>query len=127
MGVLLMLMTIGGLFVAIILLIAASLAKKAWLAKFTLGGVAVWLVFYAAMLLGFSLTSTEKVLAANEPKEYCGFYLDCHLHTMVTGMRTAKTISDQAAKGTFYITKIKVFSDAKNSAIALHLIEPKAM
>jgi hypothetical protein len=78
------------------------------------------------MLLGFSLTSTEKVLAANEAKEYCGFYLDCHMHTEVTGVRTAKTIGDRTAKGTFYIANVKVFSDAKNPEIGLHLIEPKA-
>jgi hypothetical protein len=126
MGVLLMLMTIGGLFVAIILLIAASLTKKTWLAKFTLGGVAVWLVFYGAMLLGFSLTSTEKVLANGEAKEYCGFYLDCHMHAAVTGVRTAKTIGPQAAKGEFYIVNVKVFSNARNPNIAFRLLDPKA-
>lgn len=126
MGVLLMLMTIGGLLVAGVLLAASLITKKKWLTKFTLGGVAVWFVFYAAMLLGFSLTSTEKVLASGDAKEYCGFYLDCHMHTVVTGVRTAKTISDKQANGQFYIVNVKVFSDAKNPNIALHLIEPKA-
>ncbi len=126
MGVLLLLLTIGGFFAVVILLIAASLTKKAWLAKFTLGGVAVWVVFYALMLIGFSLTSQEKVLAVGEAKEYCGFYLDCHMHTVVTGVRTAKTIGTATAKGTFYIAKVKVFSDAKNPAINLRLLEPKA-
>lgn len=126
MGVLLMLMTVGGLIVAVVLLVVSLITKKTWLTKFTLGGVAVWLVFYAVMLLGFSLTSTEKVLATNEAKEYCGFYLDCHMHTAVMGVRTAKQIGDKTASGEFYIVKVKVFSDAKNPAIALHLIEPKA-
>lgn len=121
-----MLMTIGGAFVALILLIAAWLSKKAWLAKFTVGGVAVWLAFYAVMLLGFSLASEEKVLAAGEAKEYCGFYLDCHLHTSVTGVRNAKTIGDRTANGTFYVATVKVFSDAKDPSVNLHLIEPKA-
>src|SRR4051794_27769673 len=103
MGVLLLLMTIGGLFVAVIMLVAASLTRKAWLAKFTVGGVAVWLAFYVVMLVGFSLASKEKVLAAGEAKEYCGFYLDCHLHTVVTGVRTAKMIGGRRASGTFYI------------------------
>jgi hypothetical protein len=119
-------MTIGGLIVAGVLVIASLIMKKAWLTKFTLGGVAVWAAFYVVMLLGFSLTSSEKVLAANEPKEYCGFYLDCHLHTEVTGVRTGETIGDRTAKGIFYIVNVKVFSDAKNERIALHLIEPKA-
>lgn len=126
MGVLLMLMTIGGLVVAAVVLVIALITKKTWLRTFVVGGVAVWFVFYAAMLLGFSLTSTEKVLAAGEAKEYCGFYLDCHMHTTVTNVRTAKTLGSVSAKGTFYIANVKVFSDAKNDTINLHLIEPKA-
>jgi hypothetical protein len=126
MGVLLMLMTVGGLVVAGILLVFSLAIKKAWLTRFTLAGVGVWLVFYAAMLLGCSLTSTDKVLAAGEAKEYCGFYLDCHMHTAVTGVRTAKTIGERTASGTFYIATVKVFSDARNPKIELHLIDPKA-
>ncbi len=126
MGVLLMLMTIGGLLAAFVLFIAAIVTKKCWLRNFVVGGVAVWFVFYVVMLLGFSLTSTEKVLAAGEAKEYCGFYLDCHLHASVTNVRTAKTLGSVLANGRFYIVKIKVFSDAKNPSINLHLIEPKA-
>ena len=126
MGVLLMLMTIGGLLVAAILLIISFWTKKKWLTKFVVGGVAVWFVFYVAMLFGFSLLSEEKVLALNEPKEYCGFYLDCHLHTTVTDVRTAKQIGNQTAQGIFYIVKVKVSSDAKNPNIAFRLLEPKA-
>jgi hypothetical protein len=126
MGVLLMLMTIGGLIFAFVLLVIALITKKSWLRNFVFGGVAVWFVFYAVMLLGFSLSSTEKVLAANEAKEYCGFYLDCHMHTAVTHTRTERTIGNRTANGIFYIVNVKVFSDAKNANIALHLIEPKA-
>ena len=126
MGVLLLLLSMAGFFTAVVLLIAASLTKKAWLAKFTVGGVGVWLVFYAAMLLGFSLTSTEKVLAAGEAKEYCGFYIDCHMHTTITGIRTAQSIGDKQANGQFYIVNVKVFSNARNPAIAFRLLESKA-
>ena len=126
MGVLLMLMTIGGLVVAAILLAFSLMTKKAWLTKFTIGGVAVWYAFYTVMLLGFSFVSTEKTLAMNEPKAFCGFYLDCHVHAVVTGVRTAKTIGDQTAKGKFYVVTLKVFSDAKNPNIAFRLLEPKA-
>lgn len=126
MGVLLMLITIGGLIGASVLLVIAFLGHKAWLARFTLCAVAVWFVFYVVMLVGFSLASSEKVLALNEPKEYCGFYLDCHMHTAVTGVRTAKQIGDRVAQGEFQIVKVKVFSDAKNPSIAFRLLEPKA-
>ena len=126
MGVLLMLMTIGGLIAAIVLLIAALVTKTKWLRNFVLSGVVVWFAFYAVMLFGFSLTSAETVLAAGQPKEYCGFYLDCHMHTVVTGVRTATNIGGVAAKGIYYIANVKVFSDAKNGNVALRLIAPKA-
>jgi hypothetical protein len=128
MGVLLMLMTIAGLVVAVILLIVSVITEKTWLTKFVLGGVAVWFVFYTVMLLGFSLTSEERDVAIGDTdgKAFCGFYLDCHMHAMVTSVRTAKAIGDRRADGQFYIVNVKVFSDAKNPAIDLHLIEPKA-
>ena len=126
MGVLLMLMTIGGLVVAGILLIASLVTKKAWVAKYTIGGVVFWFAFYAVMLIGVSLNSTERVLGIGEAKEYCGFYLDCHMHTEVTSVRTADQIGDARAKGVFYIVGVRVFSDAKNENIGLRLIEPKA-
>lgn len=124
MGVILMLMTIGGLVVAGILLMISVIGKKVWLTKFTLGGVAVWFAFYAVMLFGFSFASTEKTLAVDEPKAFCGFYLDCHMHTAVIGVRTAKTIGALAANGVYYIVKVKVFSDARNPNITLRLLEP---
>jgi hypothetical protein len=123
MGVLLMLMTIGGLVVATILLAVSLFTKKTWLTKFTLGGVAVWFVFYAVMLFGFSFASTEKTLAMNEPKEYCGFYLDCHLHTEVKGVRKTKTIGNRTANGEFYIVRVKVFSDAKQAILGLITVD----
>src|ERR1051325_7836557 len=122
MGVLLMLMTIGGL-----LLAAALVTKRYWLARFATAGVGVWAIIYVTLLLGSSLTSAERDLGVNEPKEFCGLYLDCHLHSEVTGVRVAKTIGSQTAKGEFYIVDLKVFSDAKNPRVALHLTEPSAV
>lgn len=127
MAVLLMLMTFGGLGGAVILLAVAFFTKKSWLTKFTVGGIAVWFVFYAVMLFGFSFSSVERDLAINVPKEYCGFYLDCHMHTAVTGIRTAKTLGELTANGEFYIVNVRVFSDAKNPSIGLRLLEPKAV
>src|SRR5436190_5663480 len=129
MGVLLMLMTIGGVIVAATLFTVAWLNESAWLKKFVLGGVAIWFLFYAVMLIGASLTSEEKVLGLNEPKQFCGFYLDCHLHAAVSGVRTAKTIRDREANGEFYVVTVKVFSDAKRATLGLltvdaHVVDP---
>ena len=117
-------MTIGGLVVAAILLAISLIGKKAWLRNFTLGGVAVWLAFYVVMLFGFSFASTEKTLAVNDPKAFCGFYLDCHMHAVVTGVRTAKTIGGLTANGLYTIVKVKVFSYARNPTIAFRLLDP---
>ena len=46
MGVVLLLMTIGGLFVAGILLVIAFWTKINWLKTFVFGGVTVWFFFY---------------------------------------------------------------------------------
>jgi len=118
-----MLMTIGGSISAAILLAAGLVTEKAWLKKFTIGGVVIWFAFYFAMLVGLSLMSREKDLGFNEPKEYCGFYLDCHMHTSVTSVQTAKTIIDKTAKGEFYIVKVKVFSNARREPLALHTVD----
>ncbi|MFL6373551.1 MAG: hypothetical protein ACJ73D_02680 [Pyrinomonadaceae bacterium] len=121
-----MLLTIGLLILAGILLIVALITKRAWLAKFTTLGVAVWLMSYAIMLVGFSLVSKDRVLGIGEAKAYCGFYLDCHMHTEVTSVRTAKTVGDRQAQGTFYIVGVRVFTDARNPNIAFRLLEPNA-
>lgn len=126
MGVLLMIVTVLGLVGAALVVAFALVTGKAWVARFVLAAAGVWAVTYTLLLVGASVTSKERLLAVGEAKEYCGFYLDCHLHTMVTAVRTAKTIGDRTAKGTYYIASVRVFSDARNPAIKLHLLEPKA-
>src|SRR5215210_8095221 len=103
MGVLLMLLTIAGLLTGAVLLAISIYTKQKWLGRFVLGAVVVWVAFYFAMLFAVSSMSQEKVLALGQPKEYCGFYLDCHMHTSVTGVRTTKVIGDNTAIGKFYV------------------------
>lgn len=124
MCVFLLMITIGGSIIAAILLIVSYFTKKTWLRTFVLGGVSVWFASYAILLFVGSFFSEERTLALNEPKEFCGFYFDCHLHTAVTDVRKTKTIGDKTANGEFYIVKVKVSSNAKQAA--LHLIETKA-
>jgi hypothetical protein len=126
MGVLLILMTIGGLAIATLLLMFSLITKRTWLTKFTIGGTAVWVVFYIAMLLGYSAASKDRVLGIGEAKEFCGFYLDCHMHAEVTSVRTAKQVGSEIAQGTFYIVGVRIFSDARNPNIAFRLIDPNA-
>jgi hypothetical protein len=128
MGVLLILMTIGGLVVAAILFGIAWLHDSSWLKKFVLGSVAIWFAFYIAMLLGTSLMSKERLIAVGDTdgKAFCGFYLDCHLHAAVMDVTRTKTIGNKTANGEFYIVRVRIFSDAKNPSIAFRLIQPNA-
>ena len=123
MGVLLMATTIGGVLVAMVLLAVSIATRKALLRNLVFGGVAVWSVFYFAMLIGSSLHSEEKELGFNQPKEFCGFYLDCHMHTAVTDVQRTKTIGNKSANGEFYIVKVKVFSNAKQATLGLVAVD----
>ncbi|HVE58002.1 MAG TPA: DUF4352 domain-containing protein [Pyrinomonadaceae bacterium] len=125
MGAILLLMTIGGSVIAAILMVISFLKGISWLRTFVLGGVAVWYSFYIIIFLTSSVFSEEKTLALNEPKSFCGFYFDCHLHTAVTNVRRAKTLGDKTASGEFYIVKVKVFSDAKREPLRLIGTEAK--
>ena len=118
-----MLMTIGGLVVAGVLFVAGIFAGKVWLRNFVCGGIVIWSIFYVVMLFGFSLMSTERDLALNEPKPFCGFYLDCHMHTAVTNVRRTRTIGNKIANGEFYIVAVKVFSDAKAATLGLLTVD----
>ena len=127
MGVVLLAMTIGGLILAAILLVFSFVTKMKWLRTFVLGGVAVWLSGYVILLFVGSIFSEEKTLALNEPKEFCGFYFDCHMHTAVSDVRKTKTIGDKTANGEFYIVKVKVFSDAKQATLGLISVNAKVV
>ena len=127
MGVLLMLMTIGGLVVAGVLLAVAWLHQSPWLEKFVLGCLAIWVAFYMVALLAVSLASEERTLSFHEPKEYCGFYLDCHMHTAVTAVERTKTIGEITAKGAFHIVKVKVFSNARRATLGLLAVDAKVL
>jgi hypothetical protein len=119
MGVLLMLVTILGLMAAVFLIIASSIKQVYPLTKFIFGAAAIWLSIYFVLLFFTSFTSKEKTLALNEPKEFCGFYLDCHLHAVVTNVRQTKTVNQKTAEGNFYIVTVKVFSNAKQATLGL--------
>lgn len=120
MGVILIMMTIVGLIVAAILLATARAAKKTWLKHFVFGGLTTWFAAYVFLLFCGSFFSREKTLALNEPKEFCGFYFDCHMHAEVSDVKKLKTYGSKTANGEFYVVKVRVSSDAKQAGIGLH-------
>lgn len=124
MGVVLLMMTIGGLIIAAVLLIVSRATKRVWLKHFVFGGLTTWFAAYLFLLFIGSFFSVERTLAFDEPKEFCGFYFDCHLHAAVADVRKTKTLGNRTANGEFYIVKVKVSSDAR--AATHNLITPDA-
>lgn len=59
----------------------------------------------------------------NEPKAFCGFYLDCHIRAAVTDVRKTKTFGNKTADGEFYVVRMKIFSDARQAELGLHAPE----
>lgn len=80
---------------------------------------------YLGALLLVSLLGKPQVLATGAAKEFCGFYLDCHIHAAVVGVRRVSSVSDRIADGSFLIVRTRVFSDARNHSIKMRLLEPK--
>jgi hypothetical protein len=124
----LMLLTVVGLFGAVVLLIFGLCTKSFFLVKAIAGAVGIWLLIYFGMLLFNSCRSQERVLAFEQPKEFCGFYLDCHLHLQVDQVMKTKTLSgtggSQTAEGMFYLVTVKVFNNARRAKLGL--LEPSA-
>jgi hypothetical protein len=125
MGLLMMLATICGTVLVFILLIFAVWQKMNWLRNFVLGATAIWFAVYIVALLSVSLMSEERVLGLNQPKEFCGFYIDCHLHAAVTNVRKTKTLDDKTANGEFYVVTVKVSSDARRARLGLLTVDAK--
>jgi hypothetical protein len=104
-------------------MIVAGVTRQVWLAKFVFGAVGVWFAVYAVLLASVSFFSVEKTLNLNEPKAFCGFYLDCHIHAAVTDVRKTKTFGNKTADGEFYVVRVKIFSDARRAELGLHAPE----
>lgn len=101
------------LFVVGLALIYSAIRKKLWLTKFALLTIALVAGLYLVILLIFSFTSREKVLARGEEKHFCE--IDCHLAYSVTDVRETKTLGDapnqMTAAGMFRVVTIKTRFD----------------
>lgn len=86
-----------------------ALAVRVFAAGALIGGL------YGGALLGFSLTSEEKTLAAGDLKYFCE--IDCHTAYTITGVQTAKKLGEGAeqatAEGTFYVVTVRTWFDGE--------------
>lgn len=102
-----------------ILLVAAScllqslLVRKLGRAKNVLLGITTVLVTYFSIMLGFSFSSRNKLLARGEEKHFCE--LDCHLAYSVVNAVQSQTFGEGAsiaeARGQFTVITIKTRFD----------------
>jgi len=88
-----------------------------------------WTALYLVALLVSSLTSQERLLGKNEDKQFCGFYLDCHLQVAVNRVDTMRSVGAAAgpirASGLFYVVTLRVSSTAV--AAHMHLLDPQVV
>ena len=94
-------------------LIYSLISKKFGLTRFALIGIAAIAGLYFGIMLIFSFTSSDKVLARGREKHFCE--IDCHLAYSVTDVQDAKTLGNVphqvTAVGTFRVVTIKTRFD----------------
>lgn len=110
----LMLMGTGFLFfIAFLIFLFTIFRQKFGLAKLVVLGMAVVAAFYLGLILVFSFTSTETVLARSQEKHFCE--LDCHLAYSIVDVTQSKSVGEapnQAHAGsTFYAITVKTRFD----------------
>jgi len=120
MGLLMMMLTIGGLLLAGALFCAGIAFKLSWLRRFVVGAVSIWFVLYFGSLLLVSATSAEVLLRPGEAKAFCGFYIDCHMHIAVESVTRVPEIGGVRAKGEYLLVEVMVSSDAARATIGMH-------
>lgn len=88
-------------------------ARRLLAAAVLLGGV------YLLAVIGVSLTSREDVLGVNQPKQFCGLYIDCHRHVALAGVEHRDTIAGLPARGTFHVVTLRFASNARRAVMHL--------
>ena len=123
LGILMMLFTVGLVVLATVVLVQARLKQRPAPWRRMALGAAGWATVYLAMLLGSSLTSRERQLGLNEDKQFCGFYIDCHMQVAVTDVDTVRQIDTLKSGGLYYVVKLRVSSSAVRAH--LRLLDPQ--
>jgi hypothetical protein len=114
-GALLFLGTAFLIICAALLLLYSLSTKRFSLAKFSALALVLIAALYLSLLLLFSWTSTERVLAHGEEKHFCE--IDCHLAYSVVASHTTNTLgtapNQLSATGLFRVITVKTRFDEK--------------
>jgi hypothetical protein len=121
LGILMIVGTFGLIALATVVLVYARLKNKPLPIKPILLVGAAWAALYVIALTASSLTSEERVLGLNEEKQFCGFYIDCHMQVAVTRVDT----SSQLGAARTYVVTLRVSSTAVR--VPLRLLDPRVV
>jgi hypothetical protein len=101
------------LFVAALVLLHALKTRRRERARRVLAASVAGVAAYAFLVVAFSLSSSEHVLARGEEKYFCE--IDCHLAYSVLHVRQTKTLGEGAqqatANGMFHVVTLKTRFD----------------
>lgn len=100
-------------FIAFLIFLYAIFRQKFGVAKLLILGMTVVAAIYLGLILMFSFTSTETVLARGQEKHFCE--IDCHLAYSIIDVTQSKRLGNapnqaNAAK-TFYVIAVKTRFD----------------
>jgi len=105
--------TAFGMLAGAVVAIVAAFTKQRKLARLITKLMAAGMGLYAVMLLGASLISQERVLAAGVEKHYCE--IDCHIAYSVANVAHSKTFTDGKqllrAQGEFVVVTLRTRFD----------------
>lgn len=118
-GILLILVTAVLVFGSAVAVLTALLrGRRPPVARLAMG-LGAWAVLYAIALVITSVASEHRVLGLNQPKRFCGFYLDCHTQVAVATLEQLDAIGATRAEGTFHVVTLRVSSDARAARLRL--------
>jgi hypothetical protein len=94
------------------------IARKRWVMRTSAALAAGGILLYATLLFGFSLSSTEKVLAIGGQKHFCE--IDCHIAYSVMSVMSASQLGAgekrTTATGKFYVVRVQTWFDLSTIA-----------
>lgn len=101
------------LLVLVLVSIGALITRSYRIFRLSLLAPVALLLVYFALMLGFSLVSSQSVLARGEEKYFCE--LDCHLAYSIVDVLTTPTVgsgpTQQTANGIFYVVTVRTRFD----------------
>jgi hypothetical protein len=99
---------LSGMLAAAVLVYGVALKQPA-VRRWAAIAIAVIPAGYATLLLGASLTSQDRVLAAGAKKYFCE--IDCHLAYSVDRIEQAAALGSERPAGAFYVIALKTWFD----------------